>query len=65
VRTRKDIYVKFDAVEPLVLLHLDCAVKGRSGVVPVVWPSTSYFHCPYDGKGRTYDNSAIYSQKLP
>jgi pectate lyase len=65
VRTRKDMYVKFDAVEPLVLLHLDCAVKGRSGVVPVVWPSTSYFHCPYDGKGRTYDNSAIYSQKLP
>jgi pectate lyase len=65
VRTGKDIYVKFDAVEPLVLLHLDRAVKGRPDVVPVVWPGNSYFHCPFDGKGRTYDNAAIYSQKLP
>jgi hypothetical protein len=29
------------------------------------WILSKYFHCPYDGKGRTYDNSAIYSQKLP
>ncbi|MHC4682500.1 MAG: hypothetical protein ACYTEK_27915 [Planctomycetota bacterium] len=65
VNTRKDIYVKFDAVEPLVLLHLHCALEGKPASVPTVWPGRSYFHCPFDGKGRTYDNAAIYSQKLP
>ncbi len=65
VRTAKDMYVKFDAVEPLVLLHLDCALKGKAARVPTVWPGNSYFHCPFDGKGRTYDNSAIYSRKVP
>jgi len=62
VPTKKHIYAKFDAVEPLVLLHLYAAVNAKPVSVPQVWPSTSYFHCPYDGKGRTYDNSAIYSQ---
>ena len=62
VRSRKHIYAKFDTSEPLVLLHLDAAVKAKPALVPQVWPSTSYFHCPYDGIGRTYDNSAIYSR---
>lgn len=65
VKTKKDMYVKFDAVEPLVLLHLDGALRGTPVAVPTVWPSNSYFHCPFDGKGRTYDNSAIYSRKVP
>ncbi|MFH1719353.1 MAG: pectate lyase [Planctomycetota bacterium] len=65
VRSRKHIYAKFDAVEPLVLLHLGCAVRGKPAVVPKVWPCTSYFHCPYDGIGRTYDNSAVYGQTAP
>ena len=65
VNTSKDIYVKFDAVEPLVLLHLYCILEGKPASVPTVWPGRSYFHCPFDGKGRTYDNAAIYSQKLP
>ncbi len=65
VNTSKDIYVKFDAVEPLVLLHLYCILEGKPASLPTVWPGRSYFHCPFDGKGRTYDNAAIYSQKLP
>jgi len=65
VPTKKHIYAKFDAVEPLVLLHLYAAVNAKPVSVPQVWPSTSYFHCPYDGKGRTYDNAAIYSTTLP
>jgi len=65
VRSKKHLYAKFDAAEPLVLLHLDCAVKGKPAVVPKVWPGTSYFHCPYDGIGRTYDNNAIYGQTAP
>jgi len=65
VNTSKDIYVKFDAVEPLVLLHLYCTLEGKPASLPTVWPGRSYFHCPFDGKGRTYDNAAIYSQTLP
>ncbi|MFC1792806.1 pectate lyase [Planctomycetota bacterium] len=65
VKSRKHLYSKFDALEPLVLLHLYCTVKGKSASVPTVWPSSSFFHCPHDGKGRTYDNSIIYNQKAP
>jgi pectate lyase len=65
VKSEKHIYVKFDALEPLALLHLDSALKRKPILVPKVWPGTSYFHCPYDGKGRTYDNNAIYSQIAP
>jgi pectate lyase len=65
VRSQKHLYSKFDALEPLVLLHLYCTLKGKTATVPTVWPSSSFFHCPHDGKGRTYDNSVIYSQKIP
>jgi pectate lyase len=65
VRSRKHLYAKFDALGPLVLLRLHCALKGKPASVPRVWPSTSFFHCPHDGKGRTYDNSVIYSQRIP
>ncbi|HCO93693.1 MAG TPA: pectate lyase [Phycisphaerales bacterium] len=65
VRSRKHLYTKFDALEPLVLLHLHCALKRKPATVPRVWPSTSFFHCPHDGKGRTYDNSVIYSRIIP
>ena len=65
VRSRKHLYGKFDALEPLVLLHLYCALKGKPASVPRAWPSTSFFHCPHDGKGRTYDNNVIYSQRIP
>ncbi|MHC4204954.1 MAG: pectate lyase [Planctomycetota bacterium] len=65
VRSQKHLYTKFDAIEPLVLLHLYCTLKPKTVTVPTVWPSSSFFHCPHDGKGRTYDNSVIYSQKIP
>lgn len=65
VRSREHLYAKFDALEPLVLLHLCCTLKGKQATVPTVWPSSSFFHCPHDGEGRTYDNSFIYSQKTP
>jgi pectate lyase len=65
VRSREHLYAKFDALEPLVLLHLYGTLKGTPSAVPTVWPSSSFFHCPHDGKGRTYDNSVIYSRKAP
>ncbi len=54
---------RFDAVEPLVLLRLAAVERGQAGLVPTVWPGKSYFHCTYDGMGRTYDHAAIYSQR--
>ena len=63
VPSKQHLYAKFDALEPLVLLHLDAALKGKAASAPRVWPTRSYFHCPYDGLGRTYDNNAIYSRK--
>jgi len=65
VTSKKHIFAKFDAVEPLALLHLHCALKSKPAVVPTFWPGRSYFHCPHDGMGRTYDNNAIYSRTMP
>ena len=61
-QSRKHVFAKFDAVEPLALLHLYAVENGIRDRVPVVWPGSSYFHCPHDGVGRTYDNSVIYSK---
>lgn len=30
---------------------------------PVFWMEKGYFHCTYDGEGRTRDNDVIYSRK--
>jgi len=65
VPTKRHIYAKFDATEPLVLLHLDAALNNSKTLLPRVRPGRGFFHCPYDGKGRTYDNTAIYSQRIP
>jgi pectate lyase len=61
----KHMYAKFDVVEPLVLLHVVAAVSKSKCEPPRVWPTRSFFHCPYDGKGRTYDNAVIYSRSTP
>jgi len=65
VPTKRRIYAKFDASEPLVLLHLDAALNKTKAKLPTAWPTRSFFHCPFDGKGRTYDNSVIYSRTRP
>jgi pectate lyase len=57
------INAKFDTLEPLVLLTLAAEIRGEPSAVPEVWPSRSYFHCPFDGVGRTYDRDIIYLQK--
>ncbi|MBL7153627.1 MAG: hypothetical protein ISS79_07910, partial [Phycisphaerae bacterium] len=65
VPTKRHIYAKFDAPEPLVLLRLDAALNKSKAKLPTAWPTRSFFHCPFDGKGRTYDNSVIYSRTRP
>ncbi len=52
----------FNSLAPMALLHLAAAIEGKTDAVPAYNGSRAYFHCPYDGMGRTYDNTAIYSQ---
>jgi ankyrin repeat protein len=62
VPSSKHLYAKFDNVAPLVLLHLATSLQTEAPRMPQVWPTSSYFHCPYDGFGRTYDWTVIYRQ---
>ncbi|MGD8238028.1 MAG: pectate lyase [Armatimonadota bacterium] len=52
----------FNDITPLALLHLAAAIQGKADAVPAYNAGRAYFHCPYDGMGRTYDGSAIYSR---
>jgi len=61
VPTRKHIYTRFDCFEPLALLHLQAAVKSRSGIVPQVWPSNPLFVPPYRYKQEAIDRFIIYT----
>jgi len=62
VPSKDHLYARFDAVEPLALLTLAAMIQGRPEAVPEVWPGQSYFHCPYDGVGRTRDIDVIYAK---
>jgi len=63
VESKKHIYARFSAMEPLALLHLAGVIKGKSELIPQIWPSNAFFHNRYDGAGRTTDISFIYSQQ--
>ena len=58
------IFAKLDAVEPLALLHLESAIRGQAELVPPHPASRPWFHCDYDGLGRTTDLKVIYDQDL-
>ena len=64
VPSKKHVFAKFDALEPLVLLSLAANSVGKADRVPTIWPTRSYFQCPFDGLGRTFDNDAIYARVL-
>jgi len=64
VKSGQHFFCKFDTVAPLVLLHLDAVLHGKSTTLPRVWPGRSFFHCPHDGVGRTYDNDVIYNRRI-
>jgi pectate lyase len=61
VPSDKHIYTKFDAIEPLILLHLHAAFKASSVSVPVVWPNRSIFNVAYRLRNLAMDNSLIYT----
>jgi pectate lyase len=60
VPSKKHIYTRFDAMEPLVLLHLHAALRGRSTSVPQAVPSESWFSAVYRGLDWAYDVDLIY-----
>ncbi len=64
VKSADYLFCKFDTVAPLVLLHLDAAIQRKNDSLPRVWPGRSFFHCPHDGVGRTYDNNVIYNRRI-
>lgn len=63
VPSKEHLFAKFDNVEALALLHLAATMRGKPDAVPSYCARRSYFHCPFDGIGRTYDEVAIYEQR--
>jgi len=61
VPSKKHIYVRFDALEPFVLLHLDVAAHSKEVLLPQIWPNWSFFYSPYRYRGRPTDVNLIYS----
>jgi len=59
------IYAKLDAIEPLALLHLAAALRGKTESVPAYPAGSAFFSAPFDGFGHQTDNSFIYSRTEP
>ncbi len=57
-------YAKFDALEPLALLHLAANLLGRAEVVPDYPGSSAFFGSAYEDLGHKIDNQWIYGQRL-
>ena len=60
--SKKHVYARLDAVDPLALLHLAAAIQNRPDLVPDYWGGSGVFHCNYDGAGRTYDREVFYKK---
>lgn len=63
VASARHAHAYFDDPTPLALLHLRAALLSAEPEKrpPLYWMGRGYFHCPFDGLGRTYDHRAIYS----
>ena len=58
----KHTFTKFDAIDPLVLLHLHSALAGdRIERIPKVWPARPFFDVEYRHKDMVVDNQIIYT----
>lgn len=56
------LFCRFDTVTPLALLYIEAASRRLPVKLPSFAAGKSYFHCPYDGVGRTYDHRTVYTQ---
>lgn len=55
-------YARFDALEPLALLHLEAARRGHNGNVPdFIGGCWRYLQGPYNGQGRSTDQKLFYA----
>jgi cytohesin len=61
IASAKHIYAKFDAFEPLVLLHLHMAIKEKVHIGPRIWPSRALFTAPYRSRLWASDYMVIYT----
>jgi pectate lyase len=61
VPSKRHIYTRFDCFEPLGLLHLHTAAKGKTESVPQVWPGIPLFVPRYRHKERGIDRQIIYT----
>jgi 6-phosphogluconolactonase len=59
------LFARVDALAPLALLHLEAALHASRARIPEAVGGKAYFHCPFDGLGRTRDNDAIYARVRP
>lgn len=55
------LFCKFDTITPLALLYLEVATQKLPVHLPMYAAGKSYFHCPYEGAGRTYDERVVYT----
>lgn len=55
------LFAKFDDATPLALLYLEAALRDPPVVLPPYCGGRSFFHCDYEGQGRTYDGF-VYGQ---
>jgi len=60
VSGKDHLFCKFDTVAPLALLYLEAALTDSKVQLPAYCGGQSYFHCSFEGQGRTYDTNAIY-----
>ncbi len=55
------LFCKFDTITPLALLYLEVTRQKPPIHLPLYAAGRSYFHCSYEGAGRTYDERTIYT----
>jgi pectate lyase len=59
----RHLNAKFDAIEPLALLSLEAARRGRPDLVPTYSGGGGYIHGQFGDLGRVYDIQAIWAAK--
>ena len=55
------VHACFNEVDPLAILAVEAALRNRLDEMPPYLASRGYIHGRFNGHGRTYDASAIYS----
>lgn len=62
VADKDHLFCEIDTITPLALLYLEAALVGKPANLPAYAGSRGFFHCPFEGMGRTYDREAIYAR---